>query len=501
MPSFANILAYVFTQIADDPERRHRLVKRSSDSPQHDFYVWADAVCINQDNIERSQQVQLTARIYTSASYVVSWLGPKDQSLPFQVIRALAYAVKRNQPEQALLNRTTFLPDWLRHISRLCRQDPDQVGNPFQNAAWEAIADLLRDPYWDRIWIFQEVALAHQLSLLSTGDSILLWNDLESACISLGLLNQKIAETNAEKPEFIHDGIWSARTKRKFRWERIRTLTMARIEVAEIRVSSTEHKTARWDLSACAADLRATDHRDYIYGLSSVSGIPIYPNYDPGRTLSDLYTDYVYHWLEASLAGFPGLDISALGFLNIAGVGHFGHFSDFHSWAPNYPKNNQYQAPIARISIGVPQQDVFPNDLSKSPILVKDTKSLWAWGIDIDALLLVSKVLGELDERFFTFVTDFISRHRQYVGGIPPLQAILRLLARNFSGPVTKSMVLNAFGLLVILDDLDRGKRFNFLEHADFEKRFAELLFRILIYLSLVSRAAYCQLFQNKLQI
>jgi hypothetical protein len=44
--------------------------------------LWADAVCINQkDNDERSHQLIVMARIYSSAEEVMAWLGPAaDQS-------------------------------------------------------------------------------------------------------------------------------------------------------------------------------------------------------------------------------------------------------------------------------------------------------------------------------------------------------------------------------------------------------------------------------------
>ncbi|KAF2108352.1 heterokaryon incompatibility protein-domain-containing protein, partial [Lophiotrema nucula] len=40
------------------------------------FRIWADAVCINQTDLdERSQQVQLMGQIYSEAEIVFSWLG------------------------------------------------------------------------------------------------------------------------------------------------------------------------------------------------------------------------------------------------------------------------------------------------------------------------------------------------------------------------------------------------------------------------------------------
>jgi hypothetical protein len=44
---------------------------------RHCDAIWIDALCINQqDNAERSLQVQMMGRIYSSAQVVWAWLGP-----------------------------------------------------------------------------------------------------------------------------------------------------------------------------------------------------------------------------------------------------------------------------------------------------------------------------------------------------------------------------------------------------------------------------------------
>jgi hypothetical protein len=91
--------------------------------------VWADAVCINQEDIrERGHQVALTGRIYTSAAKVIIWLGP-DTTGSAQA----AFTILRNH--QSLSNiRTT-----------------DHVAPLFE---------LSRCDYFKRIWVIQEAMLA-----------------------------------------------------------------------------------------------------------------------------------------------------------------------------------------------------------------------------------------------------------------------------------------------------------------------------------------------------
>jgi hypothetical protein len=44
------------------------------------LYFWIDAVCINQnDNDEKSHQVKLMWEIYSSADFVITWLGNQDE--------------------------------------------------------------------------------------------------------------------------------------------------------------------------------------------------------------------------------------------------------------------------------------------------------------------------------------------------------------------------------------------------------------------------------------
>jgi hypothetical protein len=63
---------------------------RQPDRPRR---LWADQICINQENMaERSQQVQFMNRIYKNASHVLVWLGLDDKAMAkpaFKLVRKL----------------------------------------------------------------------------------------------------------------------------------------------------------------------------------------------------------------------------------------------------------------------------------------------------------------------------------------------------------------------------------------------------------------------------
>jgi len=51
-------------------------------SPNRDAYLWADAICINQeDDKERGHQVMQMGDIYKSADEVLIWLGPSSHDI------------------------------------------------------------------------------------------------------------------------------------------------------------------------------------------------------------------------------------------------------------------------------------------------------------------------------------------------------------------------------------------------------------------------------------
>lgn len=94
------------------------------------FLIWADAVCINQDdNNERSQQVMLMEKISTNAIAVEAWLGEASQGSDqaMDLIRDTGRHVRSGKVTSRLL-------EWLRR--------PDHP--------WEALVSLLDRPWYER---------------------------------------------------------------------------------------------------------------------------------------------------------------------------------------------------------------------------------------------------------------------------------------------------------------------------------------------------------------
>jgi hypothetical protein len=103
--------------------------------PDRARYIWADGVCINQrDENERSNQVSLMKEIYSRSETVRVWidihLSREDPSIQ------KLFTLQLHGPADQL------------------GDDPD---------FWTPLLPLLQNPYWDRLWVQQELLFAAKL--------------------------------------------------------------------------------------------------------------------------------------------------------------------------------------------------------------------------------------------------------------------------------------------------------------------------------------------------
>lgn len=98
------------------------------------LHLWTDALCINQqDDEEKSRQVMMMGRIYTLAHHTVIYLGP--------------LTVASEALLKALASRTGAEEDVI-------------IGDPDRSVIDSGRLDLLRRPWFNRVWVLQELVLA-----------------------------------------------------------------------------------------------------------------------------------------------------------------------------------------------------------------------------------------------------------------------------------------------------------------------------------------------------
>lgn len=146
--------------------------------PDKSRTLWVDAVCINQEDLtEREDQVKRMASIYKLAQRVVVWLGPSsgDSDTAFSYLDYLGsqLEVSRNRYRYRAPGATE--PEWFRSICPI----------PFSDKVWTAIDRLLQRPWFERLWVWQEIQLANSRAIAVCGHRTMLWQNLRKAIIAL----------------------------------------------------------------------------------------------------------------------------------------------------------------------------------------------------------------------------------------------------------------------------------------------------------------------------
>ncbi|KAM0341670.1 hypothetical protein ACHAPU_009916 [Fusarium lateritium] len=111
---------------------------------------WIDAMCINQkDILERNRQVRMMHHIYLRAQTVVVWLGKKYDAYQATIpkLEQLSHGKPPGGGVQSETPSHPPLPDFA----------PTQEG--------KLAEELHRDPYWDRLWIIQEIGQAQKIKV------------------------------------------------------------------------------------------------------------------------------------------------------------------------------------------------------------------------------------------------------------------------------------------------------------------------------------------------
>jgi hypothetical protein len=131
-----------------------------------DRILWIDAICIDQnDHKERGHQVQQMPAIYENARQVVIWLGlaTPETDLVFSYMQQLErqsfnYTCKDWAPAD---DRWKFL--WSSVTLAMKRMDG---GNMSQQSAVLIFIALLARPWFQRVWVLQEVAKARRAKVM-----------------------------------------------------------------------------------------------------------------------------------------------------------------------------------------------------------------------------------------------------------------------------------------------------------------------------------------------
>lgn len=263
-------------------------------------YIWIDALCIDQENmVERAAQVRLMRDVFASATKVLAWL----QYLPeyagvLDFVAAVSGVMFDLEEQKQPLNLQTL--------------DAHPVTRDM--ASWDRLANLLRNPWFTRIWVIQEVVIPKNVEL-KCGPDAMPWTILADLLMLLRQDNLLLLVTEVEDGQVMSSppGIQSL-----FRTWAIRTLF---------------HNAVPCTLASLLIDFwscGASDGRDKLFALIGLATDADDPAFEPDYTISQ---NAVFERLTARLLT---RDTGSTLMLHAAGTGFSDRDENLPTWVADW---------------------------------------------------------------------------------------------------------------------------------------------------------------------
>jgi WD repeat-containing protein 55 len=234
-------------------------------------WYWIDAICIDQNNLdEKGQQIPLMRDVYSKAEEVYAYLGGDSES----VKKGFSFIVRSTQ----------LLMDDLREgdeenvsmdklLAGLRRADYDR-------SFWNGAIELLDNPWFERIWVMQEVVLAKNVKVWRSGSAV----DYSTIAIFISMIEHLGGTAHLSISD---KGTGYKRLPRAF--------DQGSIAFSWIQMVKEGHHPSLETCLESSAGLKATNPRDKIYGIMSIAEAAevahIVPDYK--MPVAELYTSVI----------------------------------------------------------------------------------------------------------------------------------------------------------------------------------------------------------------
>ena len=232
-------------------------------------WLWIDAICINQNDIdERSKQVLRMRSIFSQAKLVLIWLGHESHNSN-QAVKLIETVAE--------FDDTVHASDWI--LSSL----EDQQA---QVSAWVSVHHLFERSWWTRVWIRQEAALAQSVEMV-VGDQKLSWESLEKFIVNLSAIFHVFAQrlTQQHQLHIDHKALNALMTLQSLRKARLSGDTL-QYGILQNLIMTLHSK--------------CTDDRDRIYGIVGLSSDATLERADYRLSARDVYIEFTKSYIQAS---------------------------------------------------------------------------------------------------------------------------------------------------------------------------------------------------------
>ena len=254
--------------------------------------VWADAICINQDDLdERSQQVLRMRKIYSESLRLFVWLG-EDGDLYGAAFDYITYALEKLDPPGPVLGDP--------HAVRSLIED---LNLKLTDEVVSSLDSFFGNSWFRRAWTFQEVLCASEATLFA-GDRTITYEDVANFLKVLAYfgIGFRLSDMSSH-------------------------LAMAQVNV----INQLRHRPATlFELAVLTRSRQATDRRDKLYSLIAIASdsalLPYQTDYR--IAVGKVYQDFTVAWI----AEYEALNVLSLCVYSEDALGT-------PSWVPNLARS------------------------------------------------------------------------------------------------------------------------------------------------------------------
>lgn len=352
--------------------------------------LWVDAICINQGDVaERSQQVALMGRIYKCSNRVLVWLGDKDEYTNEAI--SLIKTISEFPVESYANSRITFA-DW-NTPERLAHMTGVQ-GIP-QWTDWVALMVFFQRPWFERVWIIQEVILGSEV-LVFCGSGVIPWVEISRTVQFIGTTSwsmQLVLSRFRKMPEVemeLDAESWNPRKRKYHKLINDKQLDFSLNEtILVLEGARSDFRGKRLyfeDLISSFRSFKATDPRDMVFSLLGIApkDKPPFATH-PGQLVPDytIATTTMYTRVARMLLDVYG-DLFLLDHVEDKS---FRSVKDLPSWVPDYSvplmplpwvTTNRIRHPVCNANNGIAWRLTKPASLEESELMVQ--------GVHLDAV-------------------------------------------------------------------------------------------------------------------
>jgi hypothetical protein len=404
------------TKSLSDVLRRLRL-------PHKRRKLWADGICINQDDLEeKGHQVAIMGDIYRSAKRVLIYMGPEDGGHGPQVCSLLA--------DVGRMIHDTYKQIDMSWDSFPYPEDNDPL---LSDSRWKSMFYLLSQDWFERGWVVREAAFAQ--------DGLVIWHQSEF-----------------HWEAFVQVWLWLARRAHVLYWDpecpesafichskafRQRRKPLAKAFYPE---SSWQSDSLLESLNS-ASTLQLSDPRDRIYAFMELSenfgqAITIRPDYNSKPM--EVYRQFAIHYIQ---------EINNIRILDYVNHAYDSTYGGIPSWVPRWNVSTR------SIAAHIPFNDTLltPKDGSICEPKIIDCDTVLVRGVLTDSVQYVSDTFQRA------------STTRQSV--VELWETISPMLKDSTYEP---SIMLDAF-LDILCLGISLGDKHTWLGHKDAFKRYIQV--------------------------